>query len=64
MSGRKRNPPLTLDMGFDEAIRRFAQTKPEEISLNANKINVVAPKMPSKECPYPVSAGKPSAPHA
>ena len=28
---RKTEPPLHLEMGFDEALRRFAQTKPEEV---------------------------------
>jgi len=30
-TGRKTEPPLHLDMEFDEALRRFAQTKPEEV---------------------------------
>jgi len=42
-------PLFRLDMPFSEALARFAQTKPEEISLNANKIKELAPKMPSKE---------------
>ena len=29
--GRKTEPSLHLDMEFDEALRRFAQTKPEEV---------------------------------
>ena len=28
---RKIEPPLHLDLGFDEALARFAQTKPEEV---------------------------------
>ena len=28
---RKTDPPLHLEMGFDEALARFAQTKPEEV---------------------------------
>lgn len=45
----KRESPLSLDMPFDEALRRFAATKPEEISITANKIKVLAPKMAPKE---------------
>lgn len=45
----KREKPFSLDMPFDEALNRLAKTKPEEISLNANKIKVLAPKMASKE---------------
>ncbi len=36
-------------MRFSEALARFAQTRPEEISLNASKIKALAPKMASKE---------------
>ena len=28
---RKTEPPLHLEMGFGEALARFAQTKPEEV---------------------------------
>ena len=42
-------PPLGRDMGFREALRRFATTKPEEISLNARQIKVLAPKLAPKE---------------
>lgn len=45
----KREKPLKLDMPFSEALARFAKSKPEEISLSANKISKLAPKMPSKE---------------
>lgn len=31
MTGKKTEPPLHLDMPFDEALRRFIQTKPEEL---------------------------------
>lgn len=31
MTGKKTEPPLHLDMPFDEALRRFVQTKPEEV---------------------------------
>ena len=45
----KREKPFHLDMSFSDALARFANTKPEEISLTANKIRTLAPKMPSKE---------------
>ncbi len=45
----KRLPPFRLDMPFGEAVERFAKTKPEEISINANKINILAQKSASKE---------------
>jgi hypothetical protein len=45
----KREKPFSLDMPFSEALARFAKTKPEEISLSANKIKALAPKMASKE---------------
>jgi hypothetical protein len=30
----KAQPPLGLDMGFDEALRRFVQTSPKELADN------------------------------
>jgi hypothetical protein len=30
----KTQPPLGLDMGFDEALRRFIQTDPKELAEN------------------------------
>jgi len=30
----KAEPPLGLDMGFDEALRRFVQTSPQELAEN------------------------------
>jgi hypothetical protein len=41
--------PVRLDISFDEALKRYAQTKPEEISLSAKKISILAPKTGSKE---------------
>ena len=31
MSTRKNKPPLKLEMGFDEALHRFAKTDPKEL---------------------------------
>lgn len=44
-------------MPFDEAISRFAKTKPEEISTKANRISVLAPKAGSKEISQMQGAG-------
>lgn len=30
----KAQPPLGLDMGFDEALRRFIQTHPKDVAAN------------------------------
>jgi len=46
---KKYEPPLTLDMDFDEAMKRFAQTDPKEITSNANKISTLSGKSGSKE---------------
>jgi hypothetical protein len=32
MTARKKKPPTTLDMSFEEAITRFARTKPGEVA--------------------------------
>lgn len=32
MSGKELERPLFLDMDFGEALRRYAQTKPEEVT--------------------------------
>jgi hypothetical protein len=32
MTERKKKPPVLLDMSFEEAIARFAQTKPGEVA--------------------------------
>ena len=45
----KRKPPFGMDMDFDEAVKRFAQTEPEEINRNPAEISVLAPKSGSKE---------------
>ncbi len=34
---RKTDPPLHLDMPFEEALQRFVQTKPEEVQPPAGK---------------------------
>ncbi len=45
----KREPPFKLDMGFDEALERFAQADPKELTQKSRTISRLAPKMPSKE---------------
>ena len=32
--GVKPTPPFKLDMGFDEALERFARTKPSEVEVS------------------------------
>lgn len=49
MSEDKPNSTFGRDLGFDEALSRLAQTKPEEITSNANRISILAPKSASKE---------------
>ena len=39
---RKLEPPLHLDMPFEEALQRFAQTKPEEVEPAPGKKPKVA----------------------
>ena len=34
MKGKSPLPPLGLDMGFDEALRRFIQADPKELAEN------------------------------
>ncbi len=35
--GKKLEPKLKLDMPFDEALRRFVQTKPEEVEKSIER---------------------------
>jgi len=37
MKGRKVEPPLKLNMPFDEALRRFAQTDPKEAQASVER---------------------------
>ncbi len=61
---RKTEPPLHLDMPFDEALRRYAQTKPEEVELPAGKVKkrakskMLAPRL-KELSPRLETAGKP-----
>lgn len=41
--------PVRLDMPFDEALKRYVQTRPGEISLRANRISILALKTGAKE---------------
>lgn len=47
MAKRKYQPPLHLDMPFDEAMERLAQTDPEEVE--ANIVKEKRRKSPAKE---------------
>lgn len=49
MTKKKREGPLEIDMDFDEALKRFAQTDPEEITSNASSIKTLAPVSGAKE---------------
>lgn len=49
MNDKKREGPFSLDMDFDEALQRFAQTDPKEITSNASNIKSLASKSGSKE---------------
>lgn len=49
MTDKKYEKPLILDMDFNEALQRTAQTDPKEITSNANSINKLATKSGSKE---------------
>ena len=49
MNDDRRNSTFGRDIGFDEAISRLAQTRPEEITQNPSRINVLAQKTSSKE---------------
>jgi hypothetical protein len=48
LKGRKHEKPFGLDMGFDEALRRFVGTKPSEAadSVAADKEERGPPKRP------------------
>ncbi len=46
---RKNDPPFKLDMGFNEALDRYAQTKPEEITQAPSRNKALVAKMPAKE---------------
>ena len=45
----KTEPPLKLNMGFDEALTRFVKANPKEITSDARKISVLATKPGAKE---------------
>jgi hypothetical protein len=46
--GAKMEPPLKLDMSFDEALGRFTQASPEEV---AESIDRSKTKKPPQDCP-------------
>jgi len=49
--GKKLEPKLKLDMPFDEALRRFVQTKPKEVerSVEKAKQKKPSPKQPPRK---------------
>jgi len=42
--GKKLEPKLKLNMPFDEALRRFAQTKPEEVEKSIKRAKQKKPR--------------------
>jgi len=48
MSAKEHKSPLVLDMDFDEALRRFAQTDPDELPPEAVRIKEGGRKPPPK----------------
>ena len=49
MTEGKQNPPSGLNMGSDEALKRFAQTEPKELTESPRTISRLASKPASKE---------------
>jgi len=56
---RQTEPPLHLDMEFGEALRRFVQTKPEEVEPPSGKKPKVA-----RAAKKPVAVAKEKSPPA
>jgi len=48
VTSKKTEPPLHLDMPFDEALRRFVQTKPEEVKPPPGRRVMPTKKTPPK----------------
>jgi hypothetical protein len=46
--GRKMEPPLKLDLSFDEALSRFVATKPEQVDESIKRSKA---KKPSQDAP-------------
>jgi hypothetical protein len=46
--GKKLEPPLKLNMDFDEALRRFVATKPKEVDENIERAKT---KKPPQDAP-------------
>jgi hypothetical protein len=46
--GSKLDPKLKLDMSFDEALTRFAQTKPKEVERSVSKAKQKKAAKPKK----------------
>jgi hypothetical protein len=41
--GKKLEPPLKLDMSFDEALRRFVRAKPKEVDESIDRAKTKKP---------------------
>ena len=55
--GRKMEPPLKLDLSFDEALSRFVATKPEQVEESIKRSKA---KKPSQD-ETPRRPGRPKA---
>ncbi len=59
MKGRKHDKPLKLDLPFDEALRRFLRTDPDEvaesIATDKEKREPLAKRPPSLEGEKPLN---------
>ncbi len=57
---KKTEPPLALSMSFDEALARFAVTKPLEVSDSVERAKTkkppqdFTPRRPVKKAPLPI----------
>ena len=53
--GKKREPPLALDMDFDEAMRRFARTDKREVDDAIQRGKQKKPPEPEKKSKAPTA---------
>lgn len=57
--GKKLEPPFGLDMDFEEALRRFARTKPSEVEASIQKSKKKKPHKAKKKRKSPGSKNAP-----
>jgi hypothetical protein len=56
---KKRDKPLHIDMSFDEALKRFAQTEPRELSKDARTPRKKRRLKPNPSVKRPTPPGNP-----